>query len=357
MLALVTQPGTPHSTRVADVPEVRAREGQVPVRVLEIGVCGTDREISEGLFGVAPEGEETLVLGHELLGVVERDGDGFSRGDLVTATVRRSCSRCIACHDGSPDSCLTGDYSERGITRLDGFAREVVAEDPAQLIVIPPSLGRLGVLAEPASICARGIRHARAIGGRQPWEPQRALVLGAGAIGMLSTYLLRLAGLDVWTAARGPGSDPRAELVGACGARYVSTTDEPLPALREEVGGFDLVVEATGNAQVMADSVSMLRRSGVACLLGIDPRQQTVELDGRVIGVDVILENRVVFGSVNAHREDWLSAVQALDRARERWPEALERFVGLRAPLDRFAEAFDYRGVKATVVLAEHQWR
>lgn len=352
MFALVAQPGVPHSTRVADVPEVRAREGEVPIRTLEIGVCGTDREISEGLFGVAPDGEETLVLGHELLGVVERDGDGFSRGDLVTATVRRSCSRCIACHEDSPDSCLTGDYSERGITRLDGFAREVVAEDPAQLIVIPRSLGRLGVLAEPASICARAIRHARAIGDRQPWEPQRALVLGAGAVGMLSTYLLRLAGLDVWTAAREPGSDPRAGLVAACGARYVPTSDEPLAALREEVGGFDLVVEATGNAQIMADSLAMLRRSGVCCLLGIDPRKQTVELDGRVLGVDVILENRVVFGSVNAHREDWLSAVSALDRARERWPEALEQFVGLRVPLDRFAEAFDHRGVKATLVLS-----
>ena len=357
MLALVTRPGVAHSTSVADVPEVPARAGEVPIRALEIGVCGTDREISEGLFGVAPEGRETLVLGHELLGVVERDGDGFSRGELVTATVRRSCSHCLACQEGSPDSCLSGDYSERGITRLDGFARELVAEDPAQLIVIPPSLGRLGVLAEPASICSRAIRHARAIGDRQPWLPQRALVFGAGAIGMLSTYLLRLEGLEVWTAAREPNSDPRAGLVGACGARYVSTTDEPLAALREEVGGFDLVVEATGNAQVMADSISMLRRSGVACLLGIDPRRQAVELDGRVIGVDVILENRVVFGSVNAHRQDWVSAVQALDRARERWPEALEQFVDLRAPLDRFAEAFDHRGVKATVVLAEQQWR
>ena len=352
MLALITRPGVPHSTRVAEVPDVGVPEGLVPIRALEIGVCGTDKEISEGSFGVAPEGEETLILGHELLGMVDRDGDGFSRGDLVTASVRRSCNHCLACQEESPDSCLTGDYSERGITRLDGFAREVVAEDPAQLIAIPPSLGRLGVLAEPSSICARGIRHARAIGGRQPWEPERALVLGAGAIGMLSTYLLRLAGHDVWTAAREPADDPQAELVAACGARYVSTEAEPLDALREEAGGFDIVVEATGNAQVMADTLSMLRRNGVACLLGIDPRKQAVEIDGPVLGVDTILENRVVFGSVNAHRQDWLAAVSGLDQARERWPEALERFVGLRVPLDRFDEAFEHRGVKATLVLS-----
>jgi threonine dehydrogenase-like Zn-dependent dehydrogenase len=215
---------------------------------------------------------------------------------------------------------------------------------------IPPSLGRLGVLAEPASACARGIRHARAIGGRQPWELQKALVVGAGAIGMLSTYLLRLTGLEVWTASRESSSDDRSALVAVSGARYVSTGETPLPALGEDVGGFDLVVEATGDAQIMADCMGLLRRNGVACLLGIDSRLQSVHLDGRTIGVDAILENRVLFGSVNAQRQDWIAAVEALDRARQRWPDALEAFVGLRAPLDRFEEAFDYRGVKATLV-------
>ena len=352
MQALVVQPGEAHTTRVADVPPPPVREGEVAVRTLEVGVCGTDREISEGHFGV-PEEDGLLVLGHELLGAVERDGHGFTRGDLVTAIVRRSCSHCLACSEGAPDSCLTGDYSERGITRLHGFARELVAEDPAQLIRVPQSLGRLGVLVEPASICERGIRHARSIGGRQPWELQRALVIGAGAIGMLSTYLLRLAGLDVWTAARSPADDPRAELAAASGARYVSTAAQPLTSLREEVGGFDMVIEATGNAQVMADCIGLLRRSGVACLLGLDARRQLVQIDGRVIGVDAILENRVVFGSVNAHRIDWLSAVESLDRARERWPDALGEFVGLRVPLERFAEAFDHTGVKATLVLGD----
>jgi threonine dehydrogenase-like Zn-dependent dehydrogenase len=348
MQALLTRPGAAHSTRVGEVPAVRAGDGQLLLRVLEVGVCGTDREISEGVFGVASDGESELVLGHELIGVVDGDGHGFSRGDLVTATVRRSCAHCRACEEGSPDSCLTGDYSERGITRLDGFARELVAEDAAQLIAIPPSLGRLGVLAEPASICERAIRHSCAIGGRQPWALERALVLGAGAIGMLSTYLLRLAGVDVWTA----GLEPHVDLVTTCGARYVSVDSVPLGALREEVGGFDLVIAAVPDAQTMASSLGLLRRSGVACLLGIDGRNRTVGIDGPVLGVDAVLENRVLFGSVNAHRQDWLAAVASLDRARERWPGSLEAFVGLRVPLDRFADAFAYSGGKATLVLS-----
>jgi threonine dehydrogenase-like Zn-dependent dehydrogenase len=353
VIALVTEPGKPHSARVERVAEEAATANAVQVRVLEVGVCGTDREISEGLFGIPPPGERRLVLGHELLGVVERDGHGFGQGELVTATVRRSCGRCEACAQGSPDSCLTGDYFERGITRLHGFARELVLEDPEQLIAVPRSLGRLGVLAEPGSICARGIRHARAIAGRQPWPGERALVLGAGAIGMLSTYLLRLDGLDVWTAARGHGGTERAELVAACGARYVSTGETPLAELAADVGGFDLVVEATGDAQVMADTIGFLRRNGIACLLGLDAHDRSVAVDGRTLGIDTVLQNRALVGSVNAHRRDWIAAVEALDRVLARWPDAVQRLVGLRVSLDRFAEAFAHEGVKATLVISD----
>src|SRR3954469_21256978 len=345
MLALLAQPGHAHTTRVEEVPAVHARDGELLVRTLEVGVCGTDREISEGLFGVAPADEPVLVLGHEALAVVERSGYGFSRGDLVTATVRRSCGHCVACANAAPDSCLSGDYSERGITRLHGYARELVAEDPSELVAIPKSLGRLGVLAEPTSICERALRHARTIGDRQPWQLERALVIGAGAIGLLMTYLLRLADVEVWTASLEPDN----ELVELSGARYASTHDNAL----SELGKFDFVIEAAGNAQLMAQTLGLLRRSGVACLLGIDPRRQTVELDGPVLGLDTILENRVLFGSVNARRQDWLAAVGDLDRARERWPEALEQFVTLRVPLDRFAEAFEHRSGKATLILSD----
>jgi threonine dehydrogenase-like Zn-dependent dehydrogenase len=343
--ALVAEPGHAHTTRVEDVPDTAAREGEVLVRTLEVGVCGTDREISEGLFGVAPANERLLVLGHEALGVVERSGHGFERGQLVTATVRRSCGHCLACADGSPDSCLTGDYSERGITRLHGYARELVAEDPAQLVAIPYSLGRLGVLSEPASICERALRHARTIGGRQPWQLERALVIGAGAIGLLTTFLLRLADVEVWTASL----EPENELVEQSGARYASTHDTEL----SELGAFDLVVQAAGDVHLTAAALARLRRNGVACVLGIDPRDQPVEVEGSVLGVDLILENRVLFGSVNAQRQDWLAAVADLDRARERWPEALQQFVQLRVPVDRFREAFEHRGGKATLVLSD----
>src|SRR5918992_2351356 len=208
MQALLTTPLQAGATRTATVPDPGRRPGALLIRTLEVGVCGTDREISAGEFGAPPPGETDLILGHELLGVVAEGGGGFAEGDLVTATVRRSCGHCHACDEGSPDTCDTGDYTERGITALQGFASELVVEDAEHVVAIPPALARLGVLAEPASICARGIRHATAIAERQPWRPRRALVIGAGAIGMLATYMLRLAGHEGWTVARSePSSD------------------------------------------------------------------------------------------------------------------------------------------------------
>ena len=353
MLALLATPGFAGTAHVDDVPAVRAGDGGVLVRTIEVGVCGTDREISMGLFGTAPPGRDRLVLGHEFLGRVAHEGHGFAKGDLVTAAVRRSCGRCAACLDGSPDSCDTGEYLERGITALDGFASEFVVEDPANLVRVPASLGRLGVLAEPASICARGLRHAQLIGSRQPWAPTRTLVIGTGAIGMLATFLLRLRGDEVWTAGRRPRGSDKAELIDVIGARYVCDAESPVAALAEDVGGFDLVVEATGDAHVMLGTLALLRRNGVACLLGLDGRVQHVTLHGQVIGHDTVLQNRAIFGSVNAARVDWLAAIDQLDRANARWPDALEACVGLRVPLERFSEAFAFGGVKATLQVGD----
>jgi threonine dehydrogenase-like Zn-dependent dehydrogenase len=343
--ALVAEPGTAHTTRVEDVDEPSG-DG-VRLRVLEVGVCGTDREIAEGLFGAAPEGEKQLVIGHESLARVDRDGNGFSKGDLVCATVRRSCGHCLACGEGAPDSCLTGDYSERGITRLDGFARELVLEDPGNLVPIPRSLGRLAVLAEPTSICTRGVRHAITIGARQPWEPRRALVTGAGAVGLLSTMLLRLEGMEVCVASLEESSS----IAEALGAEYVSTKSADLA----DLGPFDIVVEAAGDAQLMLDALGLLGRSGVACLLGIDGREGKATIENKVVGVDTVLENRVLFGSVNAHHRDWVAGVEALDRARQQFPGALEELIGLRVPLDRFEEAFAFHGGKATLVIDDSE--
>jgi glucose 1-dehydrogenase len=144
-------------------------------------------------------------------------------------------------------------------------------------------------------------------------------------------------------------NDREGGLAGACGATYVSTANSPLVELAGETGGFDVVIEAAGDAQVMLETIALLRQGGVACLLGVDGRSREIGIDGPVLGVDTILQNRALLGSVSAHARDWEAAVDNLGRARTRWPDALEGFVGLRVPVDRFGEAFDFRGVKATL--------
>ena len=109
------------------------------------------------------------------------------------------------------------------------------------------------------------------------------------------------------------------------------------------------MVEAAGNAEIMVEAMAALRRNGVACLLGLDARARRVALEATLLGRDFVIENRVLFGSVNAHRTDWTAAVSALEAMRKRWPDAMEELVGLRVEPDRFSEAFGYRGVKATL--------
>jgi threonine dehydrogenase-like Zn-dependent dehydrogenase len=147
----------------------------------------------------------------------------------------------------------------------------------------------------------------------------------------------------VWTASLEPSST----IADALGAHYVSTKSTDLA----DLGPFDIVIEAAGSAQLMLDALGLLGRSGVACLLGIDGRDGTSHIDNKVIGYDAVLENRVLFGSVNARPDDWLTGVEALDRARQQFPGALEELIGLRVPLDRFADAFAFRGGKATLTL------
>ena len=352
MLALVTEPGRAGTAHVTELRPPAADPVTVEVRTLEVGVCGTDREIVAGHFGVAPAGRRELVLGHELLGEVAADAYGFRRGDLVAAMVRRSCGRCAACAAGAPDACLTGAYTERGITALDGFAAEVIRERPDFLVPVPTRLRRVGVLAEPAAVCARALRHARAVGARQPWQPQRALVLGTGAIGMLATVLLRLDGLEVWVGGLEPPDGQAASLVAALGARYVPAEPGAVPAAAADAGGFAIVLEAAGDGDVMAATLGLLARNGVAVILGIDGRARDVTLDGRVLGVDLVLGNRALIGSVNANAVDWRGAVAALDAAFEGHADVVEQFVALRVPPDRFRDALAYRGVKATLAFA-----
>ncbi|MBI1885247.1 MAG: glucose 1-dehydrogenase [Chloroflexi bacterium] len=340
MRAITITPLVAKSARRVDVPPPQPAPGEVTVRVVRVGICGTDFEILRGALGEAPAGEDRLVLGHESLGVVEGvvgGVSGLAAGDYVVATVRRpdGCPNCTA---GESDMCLWGDFTERGIKRAHGFLTELYSEKPEFLVKVPPELADVAVLLEPLSVVEKAVEQAFLIQRRLRWEPKRALVLGAGAIGLLATALLRLRGLETFTLARSGGDSAAGRAAAALGGAYVSAVGRPLEELRQSLGRFDFILEATGSSAVASHALPALATNGVMCLVGVYSSNRVQELPVDSLYSDLVQGNKVVFGSVNAGRRYFEKGIEDLREARSRWPGVIERFISRRLPLERFEE-------------------
>ena len=339
MRAVVVTPGQAGSARLTDVPDPRPADGEATVRMLRAGACGTDAEIDQGLFGEAPPGDDYLVIGHENLGRVERGAGPIASGDLVVATVRRP-DTCPNCRAGESDMCLDGQYTERGVKGRHGYWAEAYAESPEFLVNVPEQLEPVAVLLEPNCVIEKALRQTVAIQRRMVWQPAQAVVLGAGPIGLLSAFVLRLRGLAVTTVARSKGT-LAAELVEQCGARYLSSRDIPVARLGEELGRIDLIVEATGNGAIAFEAMQALGTNGVLCLTSITGGDRPTEVDANALNLRLVLGNMLVFGSVNAHRSDFEQGVADFVEIQRRWPGLLERVITRRLGLDQFRSALD----------------
>ncbi|RKS80695.1 threonine dehydrogenase-like Zn-dependent dehydrogenase [Motilibacter peucedani] len=347
MRALTVRPGTSGSVEVTDVPEPAAADGHLLVDGLAVGVCGTDKEIASGDYGWAPPGEDRLVLGHESLGRVREapDGSGFSPGDLVVGVVRRPDPvPCGACAHGQFDMCRNGRYTERGIKALDGYASERWTVEPGYAVKLDPRLADVGMLLEPTTVVAKAWDEVEHIGRRSWFEPHRVLVTGAGPIGLLAALLGVQRGLDVHVLDQ-VGDGPKPELVRDLGATYHS---DGLDAALRAAGEPDVVIEATGVAPLVVGAMSATAPYGIVCLTGVSSRGRTVKLDAGGVNRDLVLENDVVFGSVNANLHHYELGAEALAKADVDW---LQRLVSRRVPVERFAEAFEAQPEDVKVIL------
>ncbi len=347
MRAIVVTPGTPRSARLVELPQPERGPGEVLVRVLECGIDGTDREIDAGAYGEAPTGEDRLVLGHESLGEVVETCPGVecpARGDLVVPTVRRPCpQRCFNCRNGEFDFCLTGDYLERGIKGLHGFLLECFAERPEFLVGVTRELRDVAVLLEPLAIVEKAFRQVAAIQEPMRWAPERVIITGAGGIGLLATFLARLRGLETLVYSRGPATGARGEILRQIGADYVDAGERTLAQAAAEFGPPDLVLEATGFSPLAWQAAGLLRRNGVVGLLGLPSGERMNVIPSDRLNAELVLGNRLIFGSVNAHRLDFERGAADLWAIRERWAGALELVITRRVPLEHIREALDTR--------------
>ncbi len=319
MRALTVIPGRAGSGQLVEVAEPDERDGPVLVSTIAIGICGTDLEILSGVYGQAPEGQERLVLGHESLGRVvhaPEDGD-LSPGDLVVGIVRRPDPvPCINCAAGEWDMCRNGRYTEHGIKGLHGFARDRYRAHADSLVKLDPALGRLGVLLEPTSVVAKAWEHIERIGRRAEWEPRRVLITGAGPVGLLAALLAVQRGLEVHVLDRVP-EGRKSELVEGLGAHYHSM---PVAELKHEV---DIVLECTGAASVIAEVLDGTASNGIVCLAGVSSPGRRIALDIGRLNRELVLDNGVVFGSVNANRRHYEAGAEALAAADASWLSGL----------------------------------
>jgi threonine dehydrogenase-like Zn-dependent dehydrogenase len=343
--AIAIHPGQANSLHLTEIPRDEPGPGQVLIRVRQVGICGTDRELIHGSFGSAPAGAVALVLGHEMLGKIEAVGPDvvdFTPGEIVTATVRRP-DGCPACTAGQPDMCQWLDYTERGIVGLHGFMTESVVEDVRWVVGVPHELAHIGVLVEPLSVVEKAWRQANLIQRRlASWDPKTALVLGAGPIGLLGTLLLRSRGLDVVTMARRPGPHLISEFVEAAGARYAATQETSIQEVAAALPPIDLIFEATGNAAPGFAAMEILGNNGVLVLLSGASGPVELTVPAAAINGSLLRGNKVVAGSVNSAREDFEAGVEDLGRFETLWPGLASRLITRHLDgLDDYARILD----------------
>jgi threonine dehydrogenase-like Zn-dependent dehydrogenase len=342
--ALTVTPGVSDSARLDDLPEPVTRTDELLVDGVAVGVCGTDHEIVAGAYGWSPPGRDRLVLGHESLGrVVDAPaGSGFAAGDLVVGMVRRPDPvPCRACAVGQWDMCRNGRYTEHGIKELDGFAAERYTLPVGAAVAVPAALGERAVLVEPASVVAKAWDQIDCIGSRAAWFPQRVLITGAGPIGLLAALLAVQRGYDVHVldiVTKGP----KPALVRALGATY--HCGSPI----EACSGADIVVECTGVGQLVFDILTSTAPAGIVCLTGVSSGGHNLAVDAGALNRELVLENDVVFGSVNANAGHYRAAVDALVHADAEW---LARLITRQVPLSDWSSALQRRDDDVKVVV------
>jgi glucose 1-dehydrogenase len=347
MKAIAVHPGKANSMhleeiplpQIADIPDGRG----VLVKVLRVGVDGTDKEINAAEYGQAPEGDRFLITGHENFGRVMEVGpnvpDTIRPGSYVVATVRRP-GHSIYDQIGLQDMTTDDVYYERGINLRHGYLTEYYVEDADYLVPLPQTLREVGVLLEPTTVAQKGLNQAYEIQRRlKVWQPRRGAVIGAGTIGLLATLGMRLRGLEVTCYSRRLPPYQNSELISELGAHYVSSQQMTLMEASKLYGPFDLIFEASGFSPLAFQSTQALGKNGVLVLSSVTGGMKRVEVDADMINQGFVLGNKVMVGTVNASRADFVSGVNDLIKAEAFYPGWLNKLLTTRVDgLGNYAE-------------------
>ena len=350
-----------------DVPRL-SQPDQVLLRLLDVGICGTDKEICSFEYGTPPPGNDHLVIGHESLAEIVQVGSAVERfrvGDLVVPSVRRPCPRrgCLSCRSGHQDYCYTGEFTERGIKEAHGYMTEYVVDHERYMNVVPPDLREIAVLAEPLTIAEKALAQIFwMMQRRPPWlDPQTpsqergsglsALVLGIGPVGLLGAMTLATAGFTTYVYSRELPPSPRIDLVNDIGATYVSSQTTTFADLAAQIGNIDLVYEAVGHSHFALRALQVLGTNGIFVVTGVPGLQDFIEADPARLMRNMVLKNQVLLGTVNAGPEAFASALRDLDAFRRRWPAVVSTLIAGRYPPEQAPDLILGRptGIKSVI--------
>lgn len=363
MKAILLHPGT-QQVRLADVENpVKKNPDDVQVKVLHVGICGTDREEAAGGRAEAPPGKQELIIGHEMLGQVIDVGPevkNLKPSDYVVTTVRRSCGICPACKVGRFDMCTTGKYTERGIKGRDGFQSEVIVDQEQYMIQVPSDIVSIAVLTEPMSVVEKAIDEAwliqkaripygnknesidekNRITAQGAWlKGKNTIVAGLGPVGLLAALILRLRGANVFGLDVVEDTNLRVQILKDMGGQYINSRSiDP-----KNLPNIDLIVEAAGVAVLDFDLLEALGINGTYVLTGIPGKQRLLNIDGAELMRKLVLKNQVMVGSVNASYNHFHLGVQDLKTANDLWPQAVAKMITQRLPYTAFQEALFHK--------------
>lgn len=355
---------------ITDFPEpAMLNPTSVKMRILTVGVCGTDREICSWEYGLPPEDSEYLVLGHEAVGEIIEVGPevkGLQVGDIAIPMVRRPCTRpdCIPCRAGRQDFCQTGEFKERGIGGLHGFMTERIVDDAQYFSHVPKEIRDVAVLVEPLTIAEKAIIQALEVQNRLPWgipgnstsngAGHKAVVLGAGPVGLLGAMTLKLAGFDVTVYSRDRAPNSSSQITEAIGAKYISALDSSIEQMAAAVGNIDVVYEAAGSPRLAFDVLPFLGTNGLFILTGVPGKHAPEPVETNLIMRNMVLKNQAMLGTVNAGHDAFNRAVSDLTQFHAKWPQAVQAILTRRYPIEQFAEPIHNAiGIKNVIEIAQ----
>jgi threonine dehydrogenase-like Zn-dependent dehydrogenase len=352
MKALAINPGTP-GIRLKDVPEPKIKNGtDIIIKVLQVGICGTDRDEVSGARADAPNGEEELIIGHEMIGEVVDVGKEVHTvkiGDFGLFTVRRECGKCKPCELNRSDMCYTGLYTERGIKSLHGYQAEYVLDREEYFISIPGEIKSIGVLTEPMSVAEKAIYEAVKIQSlRIPgfnegewFLNSRALVAGIGSVGLLASFILSLRGVKLYGLDIVDEDTIRPSILKSLGGTYIDGRKVNARDIDDVCGEMDFIFEATGIAKLEFQLMDALGINGIYALTGIPEGERPVTIMGNELMRQMVLKNQILLGSVNASKEHFNIAVDDLLNAKRKWGGLIDKLITEKVPVNNYSKLFE----------------